>query len=192
MRVRPDHRRNLSTGWGPHSSRSQRSNAQRLPLWIRDQECRHMGAPPAPLLCVQGQFWRVTQVTKGGVTRVGVLDTCSKRARESDPRWRSGTDHRNGGHTDADFDTPIDDPRWTEPRGVARKCRLPKPAILRTIDAPGRRLEGRVACTHGTAVSRPAGRERRRRTSSARLTGARCRMPRPCPAWQIDLSQQLR
>lgn len=61
-------------------------------------------------------------------------------------------DHQIGCHTDVDFPTPTGGLGWIERRNIAPKCRLPKPAILRTIDALGRRLEGRVACVHGDAI----------------------------------------
>lgn len=78
---------------------------------------------------------------------MGVLDTCSRRMRGSgrtrSQRRRSGVDHRNEGHTDADFSTPIGDVRRSERRNIADDRRLPKPAFLWTIDAP-RRTKGGV------------------------------------------------
>lgn len=66
-------------------------------------------------------------------------------------------DRRIGCHTDANSDTPIGVPRWIERRNITRKCRLPKPAILRTIDAlPDDLTNDQRQLTHARA--RPAGR----------------------------------
>ena len=186
MPVCSGNRRNLSTGGGLQDAIARLVGAYRATSWL----FRDLGRVPMVGFVVGGEW--CADFCPANCHTGCFSGTCSKRAQTSDWRWRSGVDHRSRGHTDADFGTPIGDPRWIERRNIAPKCRLPKPAILRTIDAPGRRLEGRVVWAQGDTDSRPAGCRGIRRTVSTRPAGVQRRTPRTCPVWQVDLAQQPR
>lgn len=102
--------------------------------------------------------------------------------RGSDVGHRSGTPHRCGVRH-----LYRRSPKKRR-RNIADGRLLPKPTFLRTVDAPGRRLEGRAMWAWKGADSRPAGRKGIQGTDSACPAGALRHTPRRCPVWQIDLS----